>query len=76
MTRLDFRIQISARRIYNGRWSVFAALTIGRVTWWIQRWDTARISAKPRTIVLWRGTSGWAPMTWNCGYHALAGGGR
>ena len=61
MRHLEFGVKISVLHLYNGRRSLYIALTLGHTTFWIQRWDAPR---QPR---------GWfepnGQMTWAVGSH-------
>lgn len=70
---MRFSISLTTGRLYNGHRSLYAKVEIGRRTWWISRWDTARVAiasgANRREQHLWsRGG-----MTWYCGVRTLEG---
>lgn len=60
---LEFRITLTTMRLYNGRRSVYASITLGRRSWFVSRWDTARVARKAGHVDLWRGPL----MTWYAG---------
>lgn len=61
--RLRIGFDLNVSMLYNGRRCLYASITLGRRTWWIQRWDGAR---QPGRVAcpLARGI-----MTWNVGTH-------
>ena len=56
--RLDFDFNVM--RLYNGRRSVWLSVTVGPWRWWLSRWDSVRVDAKPGQWVFCRGPV----MTW------------
>lgn len=42
MRDLNFEINAHTMTLYNGHKSFYASITIGKVTWWVMRWDIAR----------------------------------
>lgn len=62
---MEFRIAatLSILRLYNGRLSLYASLTVGRRHWFVSRWDSVRVLPQPGTRELWRGPE----MTWYAG---------
>lgn len=62
---MRFKIEVSTGKLYNGRRSFFAVIQLGRRSYWLQRWDTARVDPKPNAVILHRGKV----MTWNAGTH-------
>lgn len=76
----EISIRWNAMKLYNGWRSVYLQLTIGRRSWFVSRWDTARVrpagvvvcpsastTSRTRTIDLHRG----ALMTWYAGARRL-----
>jgi hypothetical protein len=56
---------VSIMRLYNGRRSLYASLTIGRRTWFISRWDSVRVLPKAYTFDIYRGPEMcWYAGTW------------
>jgi hypothetical protein len=60
---MRFEIDLSVMKLYNGRRSVYAMLRIGRRYVFLSRWDTARVTLKPKQIDIHRGPE----MTWYAG---------
>lgn len=60
---MEFGVRATISRLYNGRRSVYVSLQLGRRSWFLSRWDTARVTLKPAEINIWRGPV----MTWYAG---------
>lgn len=60
---MNLEMKLHTMRLDNGRLSLYAAVTVGKTTYFISRWDTARVTLKRRQHNLYRGES----MTLYCG---------
>ncbi len=63
---MRFSIEFSGMRLYNGKLSVWASIKLNKRTFFLSRWDTARVDHKPRTFFLSRRSL----MTWYVGTFA------
>lgn len=57
---MEFGIRLSVLHLYNGRRSLYVAVTIGRRVFWLQRWDAER---QPRGVYEPSGAMTWAAGT-------------
>lgn len=46
MFEISLRVSVGRLKLagWEGRRTVYVAVTLGRRTWWVQRWDTPRCS--------------------------------
>lgn len=55
MARARLAIDVSSMRLYNGRLSLYLSVTVWQTTFFLSRWDSDRVRAKPLQFDLWRG---------------------
>ena len=52
---MTLRVSVCTSRLYNGKLSLYASLTLGRRTSFVSRWDTERVTRKPTDWFMFRG---------------------